>query len=146
MKKPDDIQTAQKRFAELAQNFDPKEESKEHPLESFIDHIRMLRANGATYKTVNGMLKQVGVEVCDATLARFCQVRLLNPPRRKVSRKRSKKNTTKAPLQTPENKAVSTEQRQPEVRGMTPKKAAENTKKELPKRRRGPRIADPKNI
>ena len=153
MKQPEDIHAAKERFAKLAQSYDPQEHVKEHPLEPFIENIRMLRESGATYKTVNGMLAEIGVEVCVTTVARFCQARLLNPPKKRPTRKRPKRKRKNY-----EGAAENTSDEQVETISETPNKSVSETKKkpsgstqerveqELGKRRREPRIADPKNI
>lgn len=44
------------------------ENVKEHPLESFVENIQILRVQGGFYKLVDSML----MDVCVTKLARFC--------------------------------------------------------------------------
>lgn len=131
MKQPDDIQAAQKRFAELVKAFDPKKIAKEHPLEPFKNDIHILREQGAPYKVVATMLTEVGVKVCVTTVARFCKARKLGASKRKASPKRRERTSERTPKNTGE---------------VTPKSAEEGTPKKTMKQRRGPRIADPGSI
>ena len=150
MKQPENIHAAKERFEKLVQNFDPKEYGKEHPLEPFIENIRILRKGGASYKTINAMLKQVGLEVCVTTVARFCQIRLLNPPKRRPQRKRKKQTAISTPKNTTMNTSGSASPSHPEEPQIAPKVAQDEplkkTMRETSKKRRGPRIADPKKL
>jgi len=127
MEQPDDIEKAQERFAKLVEGYDTKEHSKTHVLDPFEDHIRTLREQHVTYKAIKHLLEQAGVTVCHATVARFCQSRGLNPLKRKVARKPAKRT----PKKTAEKPSLA---------------PAEEPVKPSPKQRRGPRIANPKDI
>lgn len=146
MEQPDDIRAAQERFAKLVEDFDPKDYGKEHPLEPFADHIRSLRAQGASYKVVKHLLEQVDIIVCIATVARFCQARELHPNKKKSakkSRKRTAKGTRKAtsskPAKSPpEAPAPNSPENPPSEQVEPPPQPS--------KKKRGPRIANPNDI
>jgi len=128
------------------ENFNPREHAKEHPLEPFVENIRILRKGGASYKTVKMMLGQVGVEVCVTTVARFCQGRLLNPPKKKPQKKRSKKTVIDTPKNTTANTSSSPQEEVQTTADVAKEEPSEKMVRDTGKRRRGPRIADPKNI
>lgn len=139
MEQPDDIRAAQERFAKLVEEYDPKEHNKEHPLEPFTDHIRSLREQGVSYKAVKHLLEQVDVSVCIATVARFCQARELHPPKKK-SAKKSRKRIAQSPP-----KITKQSHKKADLSSLS-KRPENESPPSQPKRKRGPRIANPNDI
>lgn len=139
MDSPEDIRAAQERLSELVAAYNPAEHEKAHLLEPFREQIASLRSQGATYKRVKHILEQADVTVCIATVARFCQSRGLNPAKKKAAKKSAKttrKKTGNFPPGTTPKTTPSSHKEEP----------SDEPAKTPPKRKRGPRIANPNDI
>ena len=129
---------------QLIQLFDAKVQSFEgakgrrfEALLPFIEGIRRLREKGASSRTIAELLKQLGVAVSHNTIVRFCRefaAPAASPERRAPAAKRT------APAEpNPPSKSVAELLSRRHENGKTPEATGDA-------RRRGPRIADPKNV
>ena len=129
---------------QLIQLFDAKVQSFEGPkgrrfqaLLPFTEGIRRLREKDASSRTIAELLKQLGVTVSHNTIARFCR-ELTAPATSREHRAPAAKPATPAKLHPPPASVAELLNRRHE-NGKTPEAIGDA-------RRRGPRIADPKNV
>jgi hypothetical protein len=130
------------RFAELARKYEPKLPRKFAQMMPFKEWIRELRSKGASCDDIRILLADVNVKVANDTVHRFCRDMLANESRRGRKRHsditlRASKNDAPqppdAPVQSTSLAAGLAEQRGQVLGPWTPRK-------------RGPRIADSKNL
>ncbi len=130
--------TDQQRLSALFQakvaSFETKVPQRFQALHPFKDGIAALRNKRASFRTIADLLNQLGVEVSHNTVARFCGQVLNGKPARRPSRKQA----SKPRKPTPDVKAAVQEKRQFQITSVSPVPT--------PSDRRGPRIADPKNL
>ena len=102
--------------------------------QSIQEYIADLRSKRASLRTIADLLGQLGVEVSHNTVARFCTEVLNAKPSRHLSRERRRK----FPNAACDISSVLKQQREKVITQPSPVPA--------PSERRGPRIADPKNV
>lgn len=121
-------------FQAKVQSFEAKVPHRFQALYPFKEGIADLRGKRASFRTIADLLNQLGVEVSHNTVARFCTQVLNGKPARTPSGSRRRK----PPKSALDVKAALQEQRDKQPTPPAPIPA--------PSERRGPRIADPKNI
>jgi hypothetical protein len=130
------------RFAELARKYEPKLPRKFAQMMPFKEWIRELRSKGASCDDIRTLLADVNVTVANDTVHRFCRDMIGNQPRRgrkergDIAQRPSKNGApqpSEAAAQSPSLKENLAEQRGRVLGPWTPRK-------------RGPRIADSKNL
>lgn len=116
---------AKARLTEAVKNYAPPAPEKYQALQEVKDCIAELRIKKASYQTIRAMLKEnTGVEVSHQTIARYCRERL--------DAARTKKPRHPKPLTTEPLAAAQSELQSRPFIGS--------------RRRRGPHIADTKNL
>lgn len=121
-------------FEAKVKSFEAKVPQRFQTLQPFKEGIADLRSKSASLRTIADLLSQLGVEVSHNTVARFCTEVLKDKPSRHLSRDRQRK----APNPAPAVVSVLKQQRAKQIIPPSPVPA--------PSERRGPRIADPKNV
>lgn len=124
--------TGQKSFDAAVRNYERRTAGKIRALMPYKKGIAELREKQASFKTIASLLKQSGVDVSHDTVARFCRRVLAHPPRQKSAPRISPPGGTGKP-------------------GIADllKSQRDTTAFQIPTmatRRKGPRIADPKNV
>ena len=129
------------RFAELARKYEPKLPRKFAEMLPFKEWIRELRGKGASCDAIRTLLADVNVKVANDTVYRFCRdiighesrrTRKTRPCRRSQSIQPGELDEAQPMLRNASSRDGLTEQR--EVVGP------------WTRRKRGPRIADSKNL
>lgn len=121
-------------FQAKVESFETKVPQRFQALHPFKDGIADLRSKRASFRTIADLLNQLGVEVSHNTVARFC-AQVVNG---KPARRRFRKQPSKPAKPAPDLKAAVQEKRQFQITSASPVPT--------PSERRGPRIADPKNV
>ena len=130
------------RFAELARKYEPKLPRKFAQMMPFKEWIRELRSKGASCDDIRTLLADVNVTVANDTVHRFCRDMIGNESRRgrkqraSISAQASKNGSPQPGEPAAESNSLAeslTEQRGRVLGPWTPRK-------------RGPRIADSKNL
>ena len=124
-------------FDAKVQSFEGAKGRRFQTLLPFSEGIRRLREKGASSRTIAELLKQLGVTVSHNTIARFCR-ELAAPAASREHRAPTAKPAAPAKLNPP-SKSVAELLSQRRENGKTPEAIGDS-------RRRGPRIADPKNV
>lgn len=101
-------------------------------LEEYRQGITELRSKGVSYRAIAQILSRVGVTVSKDTVARYCHAIVDKKRSRPVDRRKSPAIQPVEASPSPLNQT-----------SLTPKAHPPDDK---PRKRRGPRIADPKNI
>ena len=124
-------------FDAKVQSFDAAKGRRFQALLPFQEGILRLREKGASSRTIAELLKQLGVTVSHNTIARFCRELADSAavPERRVP---AAKSTAPVKLNPPSPSVAELLNRRHE-HGKPPEAAGDA-------RRRGPRIADPKNV
>jgi hypothetical protein len=130
------------RFAELARKYEPKLPRKFAQMMPFKEWIRELRSKGASCDDIRTLLADVNVTVANDTVHRFCRDMLGNESRR------GRKKRSGVASQVSENGCP-----QPRELAVQSESLAENLAEQRGRvlgpwtpRKRGPRIADSKNL
>ena len=135
--------------ARAAHDFVRNSRPHEHPLSPYADSIVALREKDASYRIIADILHSAGVKVSHHSVARFCRDCLRIKPNKKWAARKRKKSR---------QSSQRTSQRIDSAQGTTspqvPQKDAlkliarqrEETHDPMSRPRRGPRIADPRNL
>lgn len=115
-------------FEAKVKSFESKVPQRFQTLHPFKEGIADLRSKRASFRTIADLLNQLGIEVSHNTVARFCAEILASP--RRPSRPR--------PVNPPDVRVASKQQHEKQIMPPSPIPSANQ--------RRGPRIADPKNV
>jgi hypothetical protein len=121
-------------FEAKAKSFESKVPQRFQTLHPFKEGIAELRSKRASFRTIADLLNQLGVQVSHNTVARFCAEILVGASPHRQSHPRPKKPPKAAPDVRPNLK----QQREEQVTSPSPIPSANH--------RRGPRIADPRNV
>ncbi len=117
-------------FEARVKSFEPKVPQRFQTLHPFKEGIADLRSKRASFRTIADLLNQLGVEVSHNTVARFCTEILVGAAPQGQSHPRSAKPS--------DVRAAVKQRREEQVMPPSPIPSANQ--------RRGPRIADPKNV
>jgi IS30 family transposase len=116
---------AKARLTQAVNNYAPPESEKYQALNEVKESIIELRKRKASYQTIRALLHEnAGLEVSHQTIARYCREVLDSARPKKPRQPKSPTDAQLAPVQT----------------GLASNSASN------PPRRRGPHIADPKNL
>lgn len=124
-------------FDAKVQSFDAAKGRRFQALLPFQEGVLRLRKKGASSRTIAELLKQLGVTVSHNTIARFCR-ELADSAAAPDRRAPAAKSTAPMKLNPPSTSVAELLNRRHE-NGKTPEATGDV-------RRRGPRIADPKNV
>jgi hypothetical protein len=129
---------AQTNFGELADRYPPKLARKLKLLLPLKSHIEGLLAKRASYDDIRVLLKEANVTVSKNTVYRFCREVIGRPPLRKSADDKKEVPETLSTLPSPASTS-------PNIQS-----ALQERRERLPglwgRRKRGPRIADSKNL
>jgi len=156
--KPDVSQlvlSAEAIFNVAVRNFVKESSPKFQVLVTLKDGIIELRERGASYRDIAELVTKAGIPMSHQTVARFCRA-----VTRKVSRRSKRKNSSVTALSSQSfahalevtqkkaqaGKTDATQKRAPDATPVS-RPSSINSNPYVPSRkRRGPRIADPKNV
>jgi hypothetical protein len=128
----------QTRFGELANRHPPKMARKLRMLLPLKGHIEGLLAKRASYDDIRILLKEANIVVSKNTIYRFCREVIGRPPVRNLAAKKKELPKTLLGLSSPASTSASIQT------------ALQERQERLPgpwgRRKRGPRIADSKNL
>jgi hypothetical protein len=129
---------AQTDFGELANSYPPKLARKLKLLLPLKSHIEGLLAKRASYDDIRVLLKEANVTVSKNTVYRFCREVIGRPPLRKSADDKKEILKTLPPLPSPASTSTNIQSALQERRERLPGLCG--------RRKRGPRIADSKNL
>ncbi len=121
-------------FEAKVKSFESKVPLRFQTLHPFKDGIADLRSKRASFRTIADLLNQLGVEVSHNTVARFCTEILVGTAPQWHSHPRPRT----PPRARPDVRGASKQQHEKQIMPPSPIPSANQ--------RRGPRIADPKNV
>lgn len=138
-------ENAETRFSEIAAHYRPKLPRKLALLEPLRDRILELRSKHASYDTVRILLAEANIVVSTDTVYRFCRDVIGKPARSR--RPKKKGEIPESPQERPSSSQVSGAPDRTAV-SVVEHLAAQRQQNNGPwkPRKRGPRIADSKNL
>ena len=150
MNTPLGLEERQRLLAKAAQQFVRECRAHQHPLSPYADSIIALREKQASYRVIADILHSVGVIVSHHSVARFCRDCLcIKPSKRSATKKRpkSRQSSQRAsqPMASAQNTTTSPQAPPKDVLNLIAQRR-EETRDPMSQRRRGPRIADPRNL
>jgi hypothetical protein len=137
-------------IAAAALNYTRRSRADEHPLSPYADSIIMLREKHASYRVIADILHRAGVIVSHHSVARFCRDCLRIQSSKRGATKKRPRSRQSSPrksqgVDSTQTTATSPSAPQKDVLNLIVQRP-EETRDPMSQRRRGPRIADPRNL
>ena len=146
MNTPLSLEERQRIVAAAARDFVRKCRTNEHPLSPYADSIVELREKQASYRVIANLLHGAGVIVSHHSVARFCRGTLKAKARKKIAPRKGVE-ARKTSRRESSAQGAKTMQQTPQVdllKQLAQRRAEMADPLSHP--RRGPRIADPRNV
>jgi hypothetical protein len=150
MNTPISFEERKQLIAAAALNYVRQCRAYEHPLSPYADSIVTLREKHASYRVIADILHSAGIIVSHHSVARFCRDRLrIKSSNKGTTKKRTKSRQspqrTSQRVDSTQNRTTSPQVPQKDALNLIAQRR-EETRDPMSPRRRGPRIADPRNL
>ena len=150
MNTPISLEERKQLIAAAALNYVRQCRAYKHPLSPYADSIVTLREKHASYRVIADILHSAGIVVSHHSVARFCRDCLrIRSSNRGTTKKRTKSRQSPQRMSqrvdSTQNRTTSPQVPQKDALNLIAQRR-EETRDPMSPRRRGPRIADPRNL